>query len=1153
MTLPQLHYWRERLAVTAIQAGLIALAGLCAIMLYQARLSARSEAVHQAENLAEVLRDEVEKNVEVANLTLREVGSDLQVAERYQLPLPVRDTIFANSALPIQVLGALLVLDETGHVTFLSNGTLPSDIDFSSREWFIDHKAKPHRGLQLTLLPDGIISGEPVLLLSRQINHVDGSFAGIAAETINLSWFELLFGSAKLEPDDDLALNTTSGHVVFRRNFARRFFGYDVNDSPVGKSLRASKIDFARGPSVLDGVDRFWVQRQLQSAGLTVVVGRSVRGTYAVWRQQAFLIGPAIGCLLVLALVLGYTLRRQLRRREQAEAALRTSEAEFRLLSDAASDMVSRVNARGQRTYVSPAVSRVIGMTAEAFAATPVLNLVVAEDRPAAQANLAKLMSGEPLQETNEFRVCRADGAKRWIEVAANTIIDPQTGSPAGYVASWRDVTDRKVAEQRLVESEERYRLLAESASDVITCLDLNLRRTYVSPASHAVLGYEPHELIGVPPGRSVHPDDAPLVAERFRRMLEGLFERDVLTNRVRHKSGYYIWVEAKISLMRDPVTGKPASILCIVRDISDRKAAADQLLAANQDLERVSSNLARARDAAERASAAKSRFLASVSHELRTPLNGIMGYAELLQIEGGLNQAQAARVDAMRAAGQHLLSLITGVLDLSEIEAGRLDLHPTVTNLDDLMMDCMALVRPLAQRKGLDLVNQAAPEAGPQARRPMMIMVDATRLRQILVNLLGNAVKFTDVGSVAVRYNQANSGRFSIEVVDTGPGIAPDQQWRLFQEFERLDGSVSRNVEGAGLGLALSHRLATALGGTISYSDNPTGGSIFTLELPATQAEEVTSSNPKGDPASAGLVAVPGVGTGSALRVLIVDDVGINRDIAASFLAAAGHQPTCAECGEEGVAMASEQDFDAVLMDVRMPDIDGREATRRIRALDGRRGQVPIVALTAQAFADEVAECRRAGMDDHLAKPFSQPALLSTLSRAVDAAAARSRSRVIDPLPEAIVAPHYGAELAVLDENVFDQTAGYLTVETVSSHVQNLIQRTETLLKGLARLDSVANGSNGGDQAAAAHSLAGSAGMFGFARLSAVARQFEYLMESGSPDLPKIADSLCVAATASLVEMRRQIDRTASLGIQCRDTAKEVVGASMRYNAQKS
>ena len=1151
MIVPQLPYWRERLAITAIQAGLIALAGLCAIMLYQARFSTRSQAVHEAESLAEVLRGEIEKNVEVADLTLREVDADLQVVEQHRLALPVRDAIFTSSALPIQIFGALLVLDEAGHAAFLSNGSLPSTIDFSSYEWFTTQKVDPNLGLTLTLLPGGVITGKPAVLLSRRINHVDGSFAGIAAEAINLSLFELLFGAAKLEPDDDLLLNTTNGHVVYRRNFGARFFGFDVNGSPLRNSLRASSTGSAQGASVLDGVDRLWVRRQLHSIGLTVVVGRSTRGIYAAWQQQALLIGLAIGCLLIIAFILGLALRRQLRRRERAELALRASEAEFRLLSDAANDMVSRVDARGQRTYVSPAVIRVIGMTAEAFLATPVLNLIDAEDRAAAQANQAKLMSGEPLHEANEFRVTRADGVQRWIEVAASTIIDWDTGSPDGYVASWRDVTDRKVAEQRLVASEERYRLLAESASDVITCLDLSLRRTYVSPASVAVLGYEPHELIDIPPGRSIHPDDAPLVAERFRCMAEGLFERDVLTNRIRHKAGYYIWVESKISLMRDAETAKPTGILCIVRDISDRKAAADQLLAANQDLEQLSRHLARARDAAERASEAKSRFLASVSHELRTPLNGIMGYAELLHLEGGLDQAQTARVDAMRSAGQHLLSLITGVLDLSEIETGRLDLHPTVVDLDVVLLDCMALVRPLAQRKGLALVNQAVLEAVPTARSRMMIMTDPTRLRQILVNLLGNAVKFTDFGSVAVRYDQVKSGSFSIEVLDTGPGIAADQRWRLFQEFERLDGSLSRDVEGAGLGLALSHRLATALGGTITYSDNPGGGSIFRLELPAIQAEQVPSITAIASQAAARSVPVPEVKAGSVLRVLIVDDVGINRDIAASFLAAAGHKPTCAECGEEGVAIASAQDFDAVLMDVRMPGIDGREATRRIRALDGPRAQVPIVALTAQAFADEVAECRRAGMDDHLAKPFSQPALLATLSRDIDAVAARQRLSMTEPLPKARVSPHYGSDLAVLDEVVFSQTAGYLTVENVSSHIQNLIQRTETLLKGLGRLEDVANGLNGEEQAAAAHSLAGSAGMFGFERLSAVARQFEYLMESGSADLPQMVDSLCAAATASLVEMRRKIEFPGHVRAPSQNSEDEVVEASTNNNVQ--
>ena len=1139
-------YWRARLTATMIQAGLVALACICTFMLYQARLSSYSQAMHEAESLAQVLHDGIDRYVEMADATLRDVNAELQLVELHHLPLEVRDAILTNNAVPTQIFGALVVLDNMGRATFSSQSTPLPGVDLSYRDYFVAHKDHPELGLRLTLLASSLVMGEPRLVLSRRINHVDGSFAGVALETINLSLFEMLFSSAKLDPDDDLLLNTNEGQIVFQRNSGSRFFGFNVDESPVGQSLKASSIGSAEGASVLDGIDRLWVQRQLHSTGLTVVVGRSIRGIYAVWQQQALLIGPAIGGLLVFAFVSGLALRRQLQHRERAEATLRASETMFRLLSEAASDMVSRVDASGQRTYVSPAVSRLFGMSPAEFCATPLLDLVIAGDRLPVKANVAKLMTADTLSEVNEVCVRRADGAERWMEVAARTIIDPLTGKADGYVSSWRDVTDRKAAEQRLIESEERYRLLTESASDIVTRLDLNLRWTYVSPASTTVLGYEPQELVGKFSGRCVHPDDAPLVAERFRRMSEGFFERDVLTNRMRHKAGHYVWIEAKINLMLDLETGKPAGILCVVRDISDRKAAADELVSANRNLERLSRHLARARDAAERANEAKSRFLASVSHELRTPLNGIMGYAELLQIEGGLSETQTTRVDAMRAAGQHLLSMITGVLDLSEIERGRLDLHPTLVDLGAVVSACTDLVRPLAQRKGLALIDGNT-DPGAAAQTRFMITTDATRLRQIVLNLLGNAVKFTDVGSVTIRLEAVAHDRVRIEVIDTGPGIKPDQRWRLFQEFDRLNVSASQYVEGAGLGLALSHRLATALGGAIGYADNPGGGSVFWLELPAAQTQSASNA-PLSQDAAASEVALPSDGeAGLALRILIVDDVAINRDIAASFLASAGHRPTCAECGEDGVALAAAQDFDVVLMDVRMPDIDGREATRRIRALDGPRAQVPIVALTAQAFADEVAECRRAGMDDHLPKPFSKPALLSTIGRAINESAARTRVCQISlsnpPTTETTTMPHYGDELAVLDEAIFSQTAAYLTAENVSSHVGNLIRRTEALLDGLAASREGVSQSGGDQQVVlVAHSLAGSAGMFGFERLSAVARQFEFLMESGSADLPWMAESLRVAATASLSEMRCRVELSRSA--EKLDQAKEELTA---------
>lgn len=250
--------------------------------------------------------------------------------------------------------------------------------------------------------------------------------------------------------------------------------------------------------------------------------------------------------------------------------------------------------------------------------------------------------------------------------------------------------------------------------------------------------------------------------------------------------------------------------------------------------------------------------------------------------------------------------------------------------------------------------------------RIPNRALTDPARLRQLLLNLLGNAVKFTDRGGVELRLLAANGTMLRVEVVDSGPGIPSEQRRLLFQDFKRLDAGFGP-AEGAGLGLAISVRLATLMGGRMGHEDNPAGGSIFWLKLPMAAAEV----------AVAVAAATPAPQPSRPLRLLVADDVAMNRDIASSFLRAAGHDVTCAENGAAAVEAASARDYDAVLIDVRMPGMDGLEATRRLRAVPGPRGQVQVIALTAQAFAEQVEECRRAGMDSHLAKPFTQGALL--------------------------------------------------------------------------------------------------------------------------------------------------------------------------------
>jgi signal transduction histidine kinase/CheY-like chemotaxis protein len=616
-----------------------------------------------------------------------------------------------------------------------------------------------------------------------------------------------------------------------------------------------------------------------------------------------------------------------------------------------------------------------------------------------------------------------------------------------------------------------------------------------------------------------------------------------------------------KIEIMLSPVkTPRGRIVVAALFDVTDRiRVAAERYAiekaerlaaeATNVSLERLSRHLVQARDRAEQANRAKSRFLAGISHELRTPLNGILGYAHLLHIEGGLSPAQATRVDAMLKAGKHLLEMITCVLDLSEIEAEHVSLRPAKLDVRAITVACLDLVRPMAEAKGLALSVTMAPGTSPE------LIADPTRLRQILLNLLGNAAKFTRQGTVDVRLQtMTERSALRIEVVDTGPGISADLRNRLFQDFERLDTEATRTVEGAGLGLALSARLAGLMGGKLGHEDNPNGGSTFWLELPLTLSA-VPSVTTLG-------IAAPDTGTAPVpirpFLVLAVDDVLMNRDIASSFLRSAGHTVVCVDGGEEAVAAVAATDFDVVLMDVRMPGMDGLEATRRIRALQGPRGRVPIVALTAQAFTEQVAACRAAGMDSHLSKPFDPETLLAAVVQAFatglsrgeatpiptqTAAPATPPTSVVPPgvllssvqpssvppssVPPSSVPPSsvpsspvpaspvIGFDLPIVDRTAFNRTASFLPPETVTTYLRTIVEQGDGLLRRLRMPDAITLA--GTELTDTVHSLAGSSGMFGFERLSSVGRRFERAVQTASPEALAISAGLIAALEATL------------------------------------
>ena len=505
---------------------------------------------------------------------------------------------------------------------------------------------------------------------------------------------------------------------------------------------------------------------------------------------------------------------------------------------------------------------------------------------------------------------------------------------------------------------------------------------------------------------------------------------------------------------------------IALTHEIATRSLVEGKLAASNLQLEQLAMDLEVARGRAEQANQAKSRFLAGVTHELRTPLHGILGLAELLTLEGSLNQTQSQHLLVMMTTGRHLLETINAVLDMSQIEADYLLLQDTKVDIVEIVRSCLDVVRSAAVAKGLALAMQPS--------TPLHIMADPMRLRQIVLNLLGNAIKFTSTGSVEIRLQPVDIGAYvRLEVVDTGPGVWAKHREKLFQPFERLNAETVKGIEGSGLGLAIASRLISLMRGHIGYSDNPGGGSVFWFELPQNGLDLLAPIELAPPPRCSlvGIVAQP-------LRVLVVDDEALNRSIAAGFLRLAGHEVVCVNGGTAAVEAAMNEDFDVILMDVRMPGVDGLEATRLIRSLPPPRSGVRIVAVTAQAFAQQIGVCLCAGMNSHISKPFHQAELLAILEDQLLEPALGRVPRQLAVTPE----------FPLFDPATFEDNTGCMPLKEVQKHLGALIRRCELLLRDLRREGPV----GADDQIEKAHSLAGGAGSFGFLWVAEAARLFE-------------------------------------------------------------
>ncbi|MZP28158.1 response regulator [Heliobacterium undosum] len=514
----------------------------------------------------------------------------------------------------------------------------------------------------------------------------------------------------------------------------------------------------------------------------------------------------------------------------------------------------------------------------------------------------------------------------------------------------------QRVLVKKLEKSEERYRLLAEYASDLISRHTTENIILYASPASRSLLGYEPEEILGRSGYEFLHPEDMDRVGDNLREAMARLEPR-LFQYRMRRKEGRYVWFESTVRPVQNMETGKVQEVIFVTRDMTERKRAEEELHTA--------------KERAETADRAKSAFLATVSHEIRTPLHGIIGMIDLL-LDTSLTEEQSDYGRTIGELSRLLSSIINDILDFSKMEAGRIELEAVDYELRTVVNDVVNLLRVRSEQKNLDVTCDIDGEI------PRFLRGDPIRLRQVLINLGGNAVKFTEKGKVALRITMASqlgqsdpmngAARFlRFEIHDTGIGITDEVAPRLFQPFSQADMSTARRYGGTGLGLAISKRLVELMGGEIGFQSIPGLGTTFWFTAPLlespSQAAEDSRVQENVD------LLLPDL---PEKRILLVEDNPVNQKLASIQLKKFGLRLLAVSNGREAVEAIRREKYSLILMDCQMPEMDGFEATREIRRIEAEQGgHVPIVAMTARAMRGDREECLACGMDDYISKPI--------------------------------------------------------------------------------------------------------------------------------------------------------------------------------------
>jgi PAS domain S-box-containing protein len=907
--------------------------------------SIRKEAERDARNVSTAVAEQTDRVIDSIDQMLRTLGYLVERdGSRFKLSDMVDRGLLVND-LVLQV----AYTDATGTMLQSSIRDAPP-VSIADREHFRVHAERKVSGLYISRPVFGRASGKWSIQFSRRIDRPDGSFGGVAVASVDPDYFKRFYSDLSLGKDGVVMLVGDDGGVR-ARSIATDLATADISGTPLQRLAREPGGKAAVLESALDKVPRIYVASPVSHAPLTAIVGLAEEEVLdAVAAQRTVYLGAGLfGSVMIFGFAL--TIRFLVQRQAAAEKRLRQAidnMSDGLILYDS-QDRVVLWNACYEQVF--PHLKQLLkpGIRFQELAQRAAHNIRGAET-PEARDRWIRWRLDQMRSAPQRFQQDLPDG--RTIDTA-----ERPTGD-GGIVSVSRDITPLKESAKRLTESETRFRDFAEVASDWFWETDDTHRFTYVSDRAEA-LGISTANLSTL--DRLGLEEDPRQSDERRVFLAAGKSFHDWHVAVTRAGATY------NLSLSGKPLRNASGAFLgyrgC-ARDISVQIAAAD--------------TLERARRAAEAANRSKSEFLANMSHEIRTPMNGVIGMTAIL-LETSLDSRQLRYTRAIAQSAEALLAIINDILDYSKLEAGRVSLEGIPFATEALIDQVLSLTQNAARAKGLALIVDYP--TGPVGA----LVGDPTRIRQVLLNLVSNAIKFSDKGTIQIIVSSTpvKDGRrmLTFQVRDEGIGISVEMQTRLFDRFTQGDASTSRKYGGSGLGLAICRQLAELMAGDIGVSSQPGAGSTFWLRLTLPTADErslVGAGSDLTDDKAPSMLR--------SLSVLVAEDNSINQMVIGEILADGGHRVRFVETGAQAVEAVRAESFDLVLMDISMPEMDGATATRLIRAMPDGKGRIPIVALSAHAMAGDRERYLAEGMDDYVTKPVDPPTLFRAMARVTGA-----------------------------------------------------------------------------------------------------------------------------------------------------------------------